>query len=229
MEAEVLLDLAEVLNLRAYMRTYVSREPEATAELEEALLAAKRAKGLAPSPRASRLLGRTLASAAHAMMLQALDPPITARLMQEWGGVFEMFQAATQELQDSVKALREAADSPGASLELATTTASLGECWFCIAAAAEHNREKMLGFSWRGAANCSRVTLTESIELFVGADLTHTVEHADALKDLGKLLNSFDLDVPYAHELLTASLDLHRGLLGACHPRTRNVMRLLDD
>eukprot|EP00411_Alexandrium_monilatum_P090365 CAMPEP_0175746074 /NCGR_PEP_ID=MMETSP0097-20121207/58404_1 /TAXON_ID=311494 /ORGANISM="Alexandrium monilatum, Strain CCMP3105" /LENGTH=402 /DNA_ID=CAMNT_0017054501 /DNA_START=1 /DNA_END=1206 /DNA_ORIENTATION=- len=227
-EADALLDLAELLNLRAYMRTYVSRRTEAISELLEALAVAKRAHSLASSLRAGRLLGRTLASAAHALMLDVLDEETRGRLVQEWGGGLQMFERATQELKAGIATLQAAKDGERDALELGTTTASLGECWFCIAAAADHCEDTVLGVSAQGAAACSKALLQESIDAFHGANLTHTIEYADALKDLGKLLSCFDLGIPESRGLLTASLYLHMALLGALHPRTRNVVRLLE-
>merc|ERR1712084_19455 len=87
-EIHALVELAELLNLRAYTRTYVSRRPSAIAEMEEALDTARRAKklsGHSASARVHRILGRTLASAAHSISLGVVDDDTADRMLPDGG------------------------------------------------------------------------------------------------------------------------------------------------
>mmetsp|Transcript_87632 Transcript_87632/g.253074 ORF Transcript_87632/g.253074 Transcript_87632/m.253074 type:complete len:509 (+) Transcript_87632:44-1570(+) len=106
-EPEVSLDLADVLNLRAYARTYVSDRPAHLAEIEEAVRAADHAFSMLsdsvagslrlpapPTLRAHRFLGRTLASAAHMWLLGALPPEAERRLAGRWVDGAAMFRQA---------------------------------------------------------------------------------------------------------------------------------------
>jgi len=226
--APALLDLAEVLNLRAYARTYVSRRPKAGAEIEEALDAASLVRRCSSeagaTPRARLLLGRTLASAAHAAALGSLDDPICERLRNAWGSTASMFHAAEAEFEGALTAIGPVADASDRGI----LTAAWGECFYCVASVAEY--EGRTEFC-REASLRSRTLFEEAIAIFCGSSsAVCSVEYADALKDYGKvLLCFFASDADVGLDLLGKSLSLHSRLLGCDHPRTQNVQRLLSD
>lgn len=237
LEADTLLDLAEVLNLSAYARTYVSRQPESVAELQEAVAAASRAvRGLLPLalvtsglPRGHRLLGRSLVSAAHARLSGCVRGTIEEELAAEWGDGAAMFAAARAELQASVRLARQVAVSAAgnANLELGACIAALAECWYCVATVAHRFPQGLLGHTKKRAAAASRISFEFALRVLEGHG--ETIERADALKDYGKLLSCFRFtDAPDAREMLTLALRIHVDILGDGHPRTRNVKRLLD-
>eukprot|EP00927_Polykrikos_kofoidii_P042052 TRINITY_DN35922_c0_g1_i1.p1 TRINITY_DN35922_c0_g1~~TRINITY_DN35922_c0_g1_i1.p1 ORF type:complete len:479 (+),score=48.31 TRINITY_DN35922_c0_g1_i1:201-1439(+) len=225
-EQETLLDLAEVLNLRAYVRTYVSGRPDVVAELEEALQAAERASrqgcvaGITSfGLRAPRLLGRTFVSAAYAMALGLLDEFFHERFVKAWGGERAMFCAALEHLESAVSLARTAGKDTCGSVELGTCLASLAECWYCMASAHD----------CATSAQKSRTIFEEALRVFEQMEPASSVEHADALKDYGKVLALFWREQhSEALSALERSLRLHRILLGEDHPRTLNVVRLMD-
>ncbi|CAK9110544.1 Putative lipase ATG15 (Autophagy-related protein 15) [Durusdinium trenchii] len=112
---EVLLDVAELLNLRAYARTYVSSRPRVLTELEEALRHAADAMdcpdepdapgcatgtSLTPLrglPRARLWLGRTLSSAAHSLALSFMQGAARERLLSRWESPQKMFNMAEEQ------------------------------------------------------------------------------------------------------------------------------------
>lgn len=107
---EVLGDVAELLNLRSYARTYVSSRPRVLKELEEALQHAAEAVQCVEGPpeatavtplrgmaRARLLLGRTLTWAAHSLALAYVQGPMRDRLLARWGSPLQMFQLAEKE------------------------------------------------------------------------------------------------------------------------------------
>lgn len=220
---DALLDLAELLNLRAYMRTFVSRRGCDALELEDAVIAAERAELVSRAWRGEsdqriRLLrGRTLTSAAHALALNAIgDEKVRARLLDRWGKPKKMFDIAVRQYEEAL------ALSTTSALERASLLASFGECWFCIASVEETEG----GDGVQLFAERSRLNLDRSIAIFTEANLRDTVAYADALKDQGKVLWGFFGDND-GKTILSSSVRLHTQLLGPDHPRTLNAVRLL--
>eukprot|EP00747_Dinoflagellata_sp_TGD_P197200 gnl/TRDRNA2_/TRDRNA2_68279_c0_seq1.p1 gnl/TRDRNA2_/TRDRNA2_68279_c0~~gnl/TRDRNA2_/TRDRNA2_68279_c0_seq1.p1 ORF type:complete len:303 (+),score=54.20 gnl/TRDRNA2_/TRDRNA2_68279_c0_seq1:46-909(+) len=245
LKVHCMLDLAEVLNTRAYMRTYVSRLRNAALELDEAVSVAKRASLCedAPWPRTGRLLGRTLASAAHARALGVFEKhkDLSDTLEARWGTVGEMFRAAVGAHMDARSAVRDrvtaatdaSADSVGsgggnpAARETGALAASFGECLFCVATAEEYDGQQLLPEIEAGAVTGARTHFEEALQMFKSASETSCVEYADALKDYGKTLSHFFEEEQIGRHALLESFELHKMLFGDMHPRTKNVGRLL--
>lgn len=126
------------------------------------------------------------------------------------------------------------AELRGPVLELGECVAGLAECWFCIAAVARHLDAELLGIGAEPAANKALEIFEDALDLFAGetpggqGTLERSVEYADTLKDYGKVIACF-FDANDTHAIkspLPKALRLHEELLGAAHPRTRNVRRL---
>ncbi|CAJ1359126.1 unnamed protein product, partial [Effrenium voratum] len=138
----LLLDVSELLNLRAYARTYVSSRPRMVLELEEALQHAtdaadcpEAATGGELTPlrgfrRAQLLLGRTLCSAAHSLALNYITGEPRERLLARYGSSQKMFALAVQQLRAAKVEVSE--DEPDL-LTKGIVYAALGECFFCMA------------------------------------------------------------------------------------------------
>lgn len=242
LEIPTLLDLAELFNLRVYMRTYVKSSQRFSEELCYALTASATAWERAQTPclRARWMLGRTLASAAHALALTAVVGVPRIQMLRRWKGVDEMFARALSEHRVAVQLNGlpkssffrfsgvDTSDMPldnGIMLERGLLLASLGECWYCAASAAGY-RGAVMGRNEEELAANSLEAFEQALQIFRSARLERTVEYADALKDYGKVqLNYARLGT--GPESLLASCDLHLTLFGRDHPRTRNALRLL--
>ncbi|CAE7528558.1 unnamed protein product [Symbiodinium natans] len=224
---EVLLDVAELLNLRAYARTYVSSRPSALAELEEALSSASQALDIDQDPqgggelvplwglpRARLMLARTLSSAAHSLALCNMQGARRERMLAQWTSPDEMFKLAQHQIQ---VAISEVSSGEHALFWQGILYAAMGESFFCQAVVREDSTE---------VVQRSLTTFQNSLRCFQLAGRTNSLQYADALKDYGKVLCGVD---PAAGErALRASLHILRRSLGSGHPCTRNVCRLLD-
>eukprot|EP00928_Gymnodinium_smaydae_P025126 TRINITY_DN20112_c3_g1_i1.p1 TRINITY_DN20112_c3_g1~~TRINITY_DN20112_c3_g1_i1.p1 ORF type:complete len:446 (-),score=48.03 TRINITY_DN20112_c3_g1_i1:127-1332(-) len=228
-EAAAFLDVAEICNLMAYARTYVSRSSKATAQLMVALTRARHVStgSCAHEPRSLRLYGRTLVSAAHSWLLDCCDDDTSLLLSKLFGSGQHMFDRAIQTLQSGVEAAERMVEldpSRASILELGSCLASLGECWFCVASV-EHRFAD--GPTEAEAIAKSREWFEQALRVLSEAGYGQSLEYADALKDYGKLVAHFDTDSAFP-DALNTSLAVHRRLLGDDHPRTRNVRRLMN-
>jgi len=232
---EVLLDVAELLNLRAYARTYVSSRPRVLSELEEALSQAAHAMDcseelsepegqltpLRGTVRARLLLGRTLSSAAHSLALSYMQGAARDRLLARWGSPQKMFELAEQQLRCAIAEVSRQGEP--ALFSEGILCAALGECFFCQASAARENAD-------HACKQCLKY-FRHAFRCLQQAGKADTIQFADALKDYGKVLKCGVLaeNNAAAGELaLRKALHTHRRLLGSDHPCTRNVCRLLD-
>lgn len=227
---EVLLDVAELLNLRAYARTYVSSRPRVLSELEEALCHAAHAMecpeelsepegALTPLRgivRARLLLGRTLSSAAHSLALSYMQGAARDRLLSRWGSPQKMFELAEEQLRC---AIAEVSDLFSEGI----LYAALGECFFCQASAARESPN-------HACKHCLKY-FRHAFRCLQQAGQADSIQFADALKDYGKVLKCGVLaesNAAAGERALRRALHTHRRLLGSDHPCTRNVCRLLD-
>lgn len=236
---EVLLDVAELLNLRAYARTYVSSRPRVLTELEEALRHAADAMdcpdepdapgcatgtSLTPLrglPRARLWLGRTLSSAAHSLALSFMQGAARERLLSRWESPQKMFNMAEEQLRSAIAEV--AGQGQSSLLAEGILYAALGECFFCQASAARDNAD-------HACKRCLKY-FRHAFRCLQQAGKADTIQFADALKDYGKVLKCGFLaenNAAAGEHALRKALHTHRRLLGSDHPCTRNVCRLLD-
>lgn len=255
--ASALLDLAEVLNHRAYMRTFVSSSSHAVAELEEAVRVVEEAQDLLTREgvdenelemvRARLLLARTTTSAAHAWALDVhddLDASVQKRWAKRWTDSLSLFRRALATMEGLLQQVDERAASDSAApvdpqgvdwqLLKGAVRHQLGEIWFCGAAAMDHGKPfqgQLAAETPQSAVQKSMAWLEEAVEWYQSIGRTQTLEYADACKDKGKVLYYAQrlLENPQltGFSALVISLALHRRLFREGHPRVVNVISLL--
>eukprot|EP00667_Euglena_gracilis_P007911 EG_transcript_8001 len=219
----VLSKISDIITTKSYTNTFIPKE-DFNSGLAAAygLEALRRARQLGIDgdfalSAALAAAGASLALSAQAASYRRLSPHWNRRLPK----VSQQFAEAKDALEECIE-LRHRQNDP----EIARALHALGELYFCAATANLVGLSCFQGVPSAVLAHVSLRHLHEAKDVYEASGRVLSVEYADLLKDLGKVL--LYSGCPEEGGLwLQRSFRLHRALCGAAHPRSRNVLALL--